>query len=94
VARVTEEVPPYVRFLAAAIEASIDELTKASLLELEEDQRTPLVAELLAKAAQAETPKRMLKSLVRALVDSENVVEVYADDDVLRAVFERHCAKD
>lgn len=86
----TDEVPPYVRFLAGAIESAVDDLRAAEQIELEDDQRVPLIAALLAQAAQAETPKRMLKALVRSLVNSELVEEIYATDSQLRDVFRKH----
>ena len=88
---VTEEAAsPYVRFLAAAIEASLDELLAAEQIELEAEQRAALVTELLAAAARAETPKRMIKALVKTVVGSDHVEEIYAGDDELRDVFNKH----
>lgn len=90
----TEEVPPYVRFLAAAIERAVADLTKRERIELEEEHRLPLISELIAKAAQAETPKRMLKALVRGLVNSEHVEEIYASDDELKDAMKKHLEVD
>ena len=90
----TEDVPPYVRFLATALEAAVADLEKRELIEVEEEHRAPLVSELIAKAAQAETPKRMLKAVIRGLVDSDHVEEVYASDGELRDHLRRHLEVD
>lgn len=90
----TEEVPPYVRFLAVAIERAVGDLVARERIEVEEPNRLPLISELIAKAAQAETPKRMLKALVRGLVGSEYVEEIYASDDELRDAMKKHLEVD
>ena len=77
---------PYERHLAGALASTLDRLVREELVELEEAQREPLLAELLAAAANAETPKRMLKKTVRTLVDSDHVEELYATDDELRRI--------
>jgi hypothetical protein len=79
---------PYERFLASALHSSLDRLVKAEQLELVPEHTELLVAELLAAAGNAETPKRMIKKIVRTLVDSSHVDEVYASDDELSDVFQ------
>lgn len=81
-----EDLSPYERHLLVSIETALDRLIKAEQLEVEADRRPGLMAELLAAAANAETPNKMLKKVVRTLVDSEHVEEVYASDDELREV--------
>lgn len=82
-----EEVAPYVRFLSSALHTSIDRLVRAGQLEVTEEQRPFLHRELVEAAAHAETPKRMLKKLVKSLVNSEYAEEVFATDAELREVF-------
>jgi hypothetical protein len=80
------ELSPYERHLAGALESTLDRLLRENLLEVDEAHRPPLLAELLAAAANAETPKRMLKKTVRTLVDSDHVEEIYATDEQLREI--------
>lgn len=81
-----DELSPYERHLQSALETALDRLVSRELLEVDEDHRPALLAELLAAAANAETPNRMLKKVVRTLVASDHVEEVYASDDELREI--------
>ena len=80
------DLSPYERHLVVSLERAVERLCRDQQLEVDEARRPALVAELLAAAGNAETHHRMLKKVVRTLVDSENVEEVYASDDELREV--------
>jgi hypothetical protein len=81
-----DDLSPYERHLAGALEKALDRLIRENLAEVDEAHRPPLVAELLAAAANAETPHKMLKKTVRTLVNSDHVEEIYATDDELRDI--------
>ncbi|MEC7518666.1 MAG: hypothetical protein VYE22_02320 [Myxococcota bacterium] len=82
-----DELSPYERYLTTALAAAIDTLAADGHLEVPEEHRAALVTELLAAASNAENSRRMIKKIVRTLVDSERVEEVYASDDDLRDFF-------
>lgn len=82
-----EELSPYERYLTTALAAAIYTLAADGHLEVPEEHRPALVTELLLAAANAENSRRMIKKIVRTLVDSERVEEVYASDDDLRDFF-------
>lgn len=65
------------------------DLEAEELLEVEAGSMPALAAELTTLAADAPTPKKMLKILVEAVVESDLVEEVYADDNTLAERFAR-----
>lgn len=75
--------------LRSAIIVALNELMAKEHVEIEEDNVEPVADELGLAAHEARTPRQALKKLRKALVDSELVEEVYADDRVLEAAFRR-----
>ena len=78
------ELTPFNRKLMAALEITIDAMEADEVLEIESARKEPLVRELVRAASNARSTKHMLTSLTRALVDSEQVEEIYATDDQIR----------
>ncbi|HJL16911.1 MAG TPA: hypothetical protein RMH99_14700 [Sandaracinaceae bacterium LLY-WYZ-13_1] len=81
-----DELSPYERHLLGALDDALNRLASEELVEIVPEHRAALLAELLGAAANAETPRRMIKKTVRTLVSSEHVEEIYATDDQLRDI--------
>lgn len=82
----TEEVAEPTDFeavLAQALGQVLGDLVEEGLLEMESAAMPALVTELVEVAVEAPNPKKMVHRLVAALVDSDLVEEVYADDQTL-----------
>lgn len=75
--------------LLAALEQAITALVGSEAVELEAETRPVLLAELLDAALEARNPKAMIEALIKTLIDSDHVLEVYATDDQLAAGFQR-----
>ena len=75
--------------LSLALHQILGALVVEGLLEVEPAMMPALVVELVGVAADAPTPKKMVRRLVAALVDSDLVEEVYADDKTLFDRFAR-----
>lgn len=88
---VAEEIPdtPFTRMLRQAITDTVNALTARELLEVEDNLRDHLLTELMEAAADARSPKHMLKKLTKCLVNSDNIEEVFATDDDIRSEFNR-----
>jgi len=69
--------------IAQAVNTVLDALLKDEVIELEEDRRPALVAELGAVVGEARSPKDFVKRFVRTVVHSDHVEEIYGTDDQL-----------
>ena len=78
-----EQVDTFLAQLRALLEQAVNAFHKKGMIELEEGELEPLMVELLGAAAMAENPKKLLKSLVKTMVQSDHVAEVYASDQEL-----------
>ncbi len=74
--------------LLAGLEQAIVALVSDGSVELESEQQPALLTELLEVALEARTPKAMIKVLLKTLIDSEHVLEVYATDQQLTTGFQ------
>jgi len=82
-----EPLSPFERFLSTALEQTLNRLIEQGKVEVEEAHREPLHGELLRAASGAETPKKMLKQLVKTIAHSDHVEEIYPSDDELLDIF-------
>lgn len=80
---------PFTRMLRQAITDTVATLTQKELLEVEERMTEHLLTELMEAAADARSPKHMLKKLTKCLVNSDNIEEVFASDGEIRDEFNR-----
>ena len=71
--------------LRSSVDQALDRMVAAG--EIEILRREMLLDELTRVAAEARSPKHLLKKLVYTLVDSEAVEEIYATDDQLQDAF-------
>jgi hypothetical protein len=82
-----EESTAFERVVENAVSMALSELEGKDLIEIR--SREDLVRELVGVAAGAKNPGKMLKHLVENLVDSDEVEEVFADDETIRSAFEK-----
>ena len=61
----------------------LDALLKDEVVELDDDRRPALVAELGTVVGEARSPKDFVKRFVRTIVHSDHVEEIYGTDDQL-----------
>lgn len=87
------EPTPFERQLAATLQDAISRMIKDGLIEVEESHVEALVVEMTEAGKDAHSPKHMLKKLVKVLVHSERIDELYGTDemlmDALKAMIQR-----
>jgi hypothetical protein len=71
--------------LRDALERAVAHLREEGLVEVEEDLVPSLVAEVTEAGLDARSPKAMMKRVIRTLLKSEHVEEVYGTDEMLTA---------
>ncbi len=71
--------------LREALERAVTHLRDEGLVEIEEDLVPSLVAEVTEAGLDARSPKAMMKRVIRTLLKSEHVEEVYGTDEMLTA---------
>ncbi len=68
------------------VERALSALVAAELVEIDDDRRPALIAELATVVGEARSPRDYLKRFVRTVVHSDHVEEIYGSDDELREV--------
>ena len=81
-----EEAVPANPQITREVESALSALLAAELIEIEDDRRPALVAELATVVGEARSPRDYLKRFVRTVVHSDHVEEIYGSDDELREV--------
>ena len=84
---VDEPEPPMGAFgmrLAAAVGAAIDQMRREGNLEVEEDQVEALVNEVTEAGLDSNSPKQLVKKVVKTLIHSDRVEEIYGTDEMLK----------
>jgi hypothetical protein len=81
---------PFTRKLRVVITESLEDMVRREILEVEPEQKAPLLSELVEAAADSRSAQHMLKQLTRTLVNSDNVEEIYASDDEVTELFRAH----
>lgn len=64
-------------------------LVEAELIEFEDEKKEELVKEMSQAAENARRPKAILKAVLYALIESDNVEEVYGNDSELMIVIKK-----
>ena len=77
------EPTPFERQLAATLTSAVQTMIKDGLIEVDEAHVDALVVEMTESAKDAHSPKHMLKKLVKVLVHSERIDELYGTDEML-----------
>lgn len=71
--------------LREALERAVSHLREEGLVDVEEELVPSLVAEVAEAGLDARSPKAMMKRVIRTLLKSEHVEEVYGTDEMLTA---------
>ncbi len=69
--------------LSAALEEAVGHLRTQGLVEVTDENAAAVVSEVTAAGLDARSPKQLMKRVVRTMIDSENVEEVFGTDDML-----------
>lgn len=84
----------FVERLVQGLERALDAMNAQKLIEFEDANKPELIIELASAAAEATSERDLIKRVVRTLVHSDHVEEVYAGDlklaDALRAALPDH----
>ena len=75
--------------LRDAVLVVLRELARKELVDIEEESFDLVADELTLAAHEGRDPRHALKKMRAALIDSDNVEEVYADDRALETAFRR-----
>ncbi len=66
----------------------MDRLVEKELIEISPDQRSVLITEIVSTGADARNPKHLLRRVVKTLLRSDNVEEIYATDEQIISIFQ------
>ena len=83
-----EEEPPLSAFglrLAAAVRAAIEQMILDGNLEVEEAQVEALITEVAEAGLDSNSPKQLIKKVLKTLLKSERVEEIYGTDEMIKA---------
>ena len=69
--------------LKEALVAAVEHLRAKELVEVSDEQAPALIEEVTGAGLDARSPKQLMKSVVRTLIRSELVEEVYGTDEML-----------
>ncbi|MDJ0786864.1 MAG: hypothetical protein QNK05_08635 [Myxococcota bacterium] len=69
--------------LRAALEEAVGALREQELVDVAEDHLPILLAEVTEAGLDSRSPKQLMKRVVRTLIASEHVEEVYGTDEML-----------
>jgi len=92
---VGEDVPeppapsPFERQLSARLAGAIAAMRDEGTVEVEEGRIDALVAEVTEAGLDSHSPKHLLKKVIRTMIESDAVEEVYGSDEVIAASLRR-----
>lgn len=78
-----EPVSEFAMQLRPRLENILNTLVKHEVIEFEEEKRPLLIDDMTEAAERARNPKAILKAIMYALINSENVEEIYGSDSEL-----------
>ena len=78
------QMSPFGLRLAAAVEGAIEQMRADGVLEVEDAAVDELVIEVTEAGLDSNSPKQLIKKVIKALVDSDRVDEIYGTDEMLR----------
>ncbi len=83
------QMSPFGLRLAAAVEGAIEQMRSDGILEVEDAVVDALVIEVTEAGLDSNSPKQLIKKVIRALVASDRVDEIYGTDEMLRNTLAR-----
>lgn len=69
--------------LASALERAVEFLRREELVDVADDKLESLLTDVTAAGLEARSPKQLMKRVVRTMIESEDVEEVYGTDEML-----------
>jgi len=78
-----EAVSPFAASLSEAIAEAIQSMRSEGTLEVEDDRVDALVAEATEAGLDTKSPKQLVRRVIRTLLESESVEEVYGTDEAI-----------
>jgi hypothetical protein len=92
---VDEDAPPppptsaFAQQVGAALGQAVAAMRKDGIIEVSDGSVDPLVAEVTEAGLDARSPKHLVRKVIRTMLESEYVDEVYGSDDVISASLHR-----
>ena len=83
------EMSPFAARLGEALGVAIGEMRKEGLIEVEEGRVDALIAEVTEAGLDTRSPKQLVKRVIRTLLESDSVEEVFGTDDAIDASLRR-----
>jgi len=83
-----EPEPPLSEFglrLAAAVQSAVEQLIQDGSLEVEASEVEALIQEVTAAGLESNSPKHLIKKVLKTLLHSDRVEEIYGTDEMLKA---------
>ena len=80
---------PFAIQLSAALTEAIGAMRTEGVIEVEEDRIEALVSEVAEAGLDSHSPKHLIKKVIRTMIESEYVEEVYGTDEVLSVSLRR-----
>ena len=80
---------PFAQKVSAAIDAAVRSLRSEGMLEVDEGSIDVLVAEVTEAGLEANSPKQLMKRVIKTLLASEHVEEIYGTDEMIAQSLER-----
>lgn len=80
--------PPMSEFglrLTAAVRAAIEQMIREGNLEVEADDVDALISEVAEAGLDSNSPKQLTKKVLKTLLNSDRVEEIYGTDEMLKA---------
>ena len=85
---------PFAIQLNAALTEAIGAMRADGMIEIEDDRVEPLVAEVAEAGLDSHSAKHLVKKVIRTLIESDYVEEVYGSDEALSASLRRYLDPD
>ena len=80
---------PFAKRLGAALAEAVEALRADGVIEVEDGHLELLVAEVTEVGLDSRSPKQLIKKVIRSLIASDHVEEVYGTDDEISAQLRR-----
>ena len=84
-----EAVRPFAAKLAGALGEAIAAMRSEGIIEVEDDRVDALVAEVIEAGLDTKSPKQLVKRVIRTLLESDSVEEVFGTDQEIDASLRR-----
>ena len=78
------QMSPFGLRLAVAVEGAIEQMRADGILEVEDAVVDELVIEVTEAGLGSNSPKQLIKQVIKALLKSDRVDEIYGTDEMLR----------